>query len=161
MAMLAGLSTLNVRLSVGFETVTGQKPTEFVLRHRINSIGGISIESETIDASALEDLVERSVAGRATSGGNFTVAFNASDETIAEWEQTIEDYQEASTNNLRMWIQVSHPNMARAFFIVAQPPQLLPMPDFGQNELLVMELPLTIEEFVGLDTKVSPTDDAA
>ena len=161
MAMLAGLSTLNVKLSVGFETVSGQKPTEFNVLHRINSIGGISIEPETIDASALEDLVERSVAGRATSGGNFTVAFNATDETIAEWEETIGDYEEASGNGLRMWLQVSHPSMSQSFFIVAQPPQLLPMPDFGQNELLVMELPLSIEEYRELEAKVEPTDEAA
>ena len=80
--MLAGLSTLGAKVSVGFETVAGQKPTDFVVRHRINSIGGISIEPETIDASALEDFVERSVAGRATSGGNFTVAFNATDDYL-------------------------------------------------------------------------------
>ena len=159
--MLAGLSALGVKLSVGFETVSGQKPTEFNVHHRINSIGGISIEPETIDASALEDFVERSVAGRATSGGNFTVAFNATDETIAEWETTIEDYQEASANQLRMWVQIAHPNMSRAFFVVAQPPLQLPMPDIGQNELFVMELPLTIEEYVGLDTKVTATDSDA
>lgn len=159
--MLAGLSTLGVTLSVGFETVAGQKPSEFVVRHRINSIGGISIEPETIDASALEDAVERSVAGRATGLGNFTVGFNATDETIAEWEDTIEEYQTASASQLRMWVQISHPSMARSFYVVAQPPLQLPMPDFGQNELLVMELPLTIEEYRGMDTKVEATDSEA
>ncbi len=161
MAMLAGLSTLGVQFSVGFETVSGQKPTEFNVLHRINSIGGISIEPETIDASALEDTVERSVAGRATSGGSFTVGFNAQEQTISEFEQMIEDYQEASANQLRMWVQIAHPSMSRAFFVVAQPPLQLPMPDFGQNELLVMEVPLTIEEYVGLDTKVAATDSEA
>lgn len=159
--MLAGLSTLGVKVSVGFETVAGQKPTDFVVRHRINSIGGISIEPETIDASAIEDLVERSVAGRATTGGKFPIAFNATMETIGEWKETIADYQEASANGLRMWLQVSHPSMNQAFFIVAQPPQLLPMPDFGQNELLVMELPLAIEEYRELEAKVEPTDSEA
>lgn len=159
--MLAGLSTLGVKVSVGFETVAGQKPTDFVVRHRINSVGGISIEPETIDASAIEDLVERVIAGRASTGGSFPIAFNATMETIAEWKETIADYQEASENGLRMWLQVSHPSMSQAFFIVAQPPQLLPMPDFGQNELLVMELPLAIEEYRELETKVEPTDSEA
>ena len=45
--------------------------------------------------------------------------------------------------------------------MVAQPPLQLPMPDFGQNELLVMEVPLTIEDYVGLDTKVTATDSDA
>lgn len=159
--MQAGLSTLGVTLSVGFETVAGQKPTEFHVRHRINSIGGISISPETIDASALEDLAERSVAGRATTGGNFPVVYNVTEETLAEWEQTIEDYQEASANQLRMWIQIAHPSMKRAYFIVAQPPQIIPMPDFDQNGLLTNELPMTIEEYVGLDTKVAAIDSEA
>ena len=156
--MLAGLSTLGVVVSVGFETVAGQKPTDFVVRHRINSVGGISISPETIDASALEDLAERSVAGRATTGGNFPISYNVTDETIAEWEETIEDYQEASANGLRMWVQIAHPSMQRAYFVVAQPPLIIPMPDFDQNGLLVNELPMTIEDYKGLDTKVAPTD---
>ena len=159
--MLAGLSTLGVKVSVGFETVAGQKPTDFVVRHRIKSVGGISITPETIDASALEDLAERSVAGRATTGGNFPISFNATDETVAEWEQTIEEYQTASANGLRMWVQIAHPSMQRAFFVVAQPPQVIPMPDWDENSLLVMELPMTIEEYKGLETKVAPTDSEA
>jgi hypothetical protein len=35
------------------------------------------------------------------------------------------------------------------------------MPDFGQNELLVMELPLAIEEYRELEAKVEPTDSEA
>lgn len=153
---IAGVSTLGITLSYGIETVAGQKPGAFKLLNRINSIGGITIEPETIDASALEDLVERSVAGRGTTGGTFPVSINVTDETINEWETLIEAYNEKDTT-VRMWFQISSPYLTNAYFIAGQPPQEIPMPDFGQNELLVAELPITIDEYVGMSAKVAPT----
>jgi hypothetical protein len=157
----AGISSLGVKLSYGIETTKGVKPTEFNVVHRINSIGGISIEPETIDASALEDTVTRSVAGRGTSAGQFTIGVNITNDTIAEWEQVIADYTDVMDDGLRVWWQVSSPNLERAYFIAAQPPLEIPMPDIGQNELMVVEIPLTIDQFLGMDTKVTPTDSEA
>ena len=153
---IAGVSTLGITLSYGVESVAGQKPSAFKLLNRINSIGGITIEPETIDASALEDLVERSVAGRGTTGGTFPVSINVTDETITEWDALIEEYNEKDTTK-RMWFQISSPYLTNAYFIAGQPPQEIPMPDFGQNELLVAELPITIDEYVGMSAKVAPT----
>lgn len=154
----AGISTLGVKLSYGVETTAGVKPTTFDVLHRINSIGGISIEPETIDASALEDTVTRSVAGRGTSAGNFTIGVNVTNDTIAEWEKVIADYKEVMDDGLRVWWQVSSPSLERAYYIAAQPPLEIPMPDIGQNELLVVEIPLTIDEFLGMQAKVEPND---
>lgn len=157
----AGISTLGVQLSYGIETSAGVKPTAFNVVHRINSIGGITIEPETIDASALEDSVTRSVAGRGTSAGNFTIGVNATNATIAEWEQVIAEYKEIMDDGLRVWWQVSSPSLDRAYFVAAQPPLEIPMPDFSQNELLVVEIPLTIDQFLGMQEKVTPTDSEA
>lgn len=154
----AGISTLGVKLSYGIEATAGVKPAEFNVLHRINSIGGISIEPETIDASALEDPVTRSVAGRGTSAGNFTIGVNVTNDTIAEWEQVIADYEEVMDDGLRVWWQVSSPSLEKAYYIAAQPPLEIPMPDIGQNELLVVEIPLTIDEFLGMQAKVEPND---
>lgn len=154
----AGISTLGVILSYGIEATAGVKPAEFSVLHRISSIGGITIEPETIDASALEDTVTRSVAGRGTSAGNFTIGVNVTNDTIAEWEQVIADYEAVMDDGLRVWWQVSSPSLERAYFIAAQPPLEIPMPDIGQNELLVVEIPLTIDEFLGMQAKVEPTD---
>lgn len=152
----AGVSTLGIRFSYGVEASAGEKPAAFKVLNRINSIGGITIEPETIDASALEDLVERSVAGRGTTGGTFPVGINITDETIDEWEELISTYQDL-TPGLRMWFQISSPYLTNAYFVAGQPPLQIPMPDFGQNELLVAELPITIDEYVGMDAKVEPT----
>ncbi len=152
----AGVSTLGIRFSYGVETTAGEKPATFTVLNRINSIGGITIEPETIDASALEDLVERSVSGRGTTGGTFPVGINITDETINEWEDLISTYQ-GLTPGLRMWFQISSPYLTNAYFVAGQPPLEIPMPDFGQNELLVAELPITIDEYVGMSAKVEPT----
>ena len=152
----AGVSSLEITLSYGIETSAGTKPTDFKLLNRINAIGGITIEPETIDASALEDKVERSVAGRGTTGGTFPITINLTDETIAEWETLIEAYQEMGSG-LRMWFQISSPYLERAFFVTGQPPLEIPMPDMSQNELLTAELPITIDEYIGMEAKVVPT----
>ena len=153
----SGVSSLGITVSYGIETVAGDKPSTFTLLNRINAIGGITIEPETIDASALEDLVERSVAGRGTTGGTFPISFNVTDETINEMEGMISAYQEL-TPGLRMWYQISSPYLTNAFYVSGQPPLEIPMPDFGQNELLVAELPITIDEYVGMSAKVAPTE---
>lgn len=69
-AAVPGLSTLGITLSYGVETVAGQKPTTFTVLHRCNDIPEITLETETIDASALEDLQSRYIAGRQDTGGD-------------------------------------------------------------------------------------------
>ena len=60
---LAGISTLGITFGYGAETTAGEKPSAFKQLTRINAIGGITIENEQIDASALEDAVSRYVQG--------------------------------------------------------------------------------------------------
>lgn len=71
---ISGVSTLGVTLSYGVETTAGQKPAAFTTLPRVNEISGIELDTETIDASALEDYQERSIAGRQSTGGKLLVA---------------------------------------------------------------------------------------
>ena len=151
----AGLSSLGILGGYGVETTPGDKPSSFSVLTRLGAIGGINLEAEQIDASALEDFITRTIAGREDTGSSFTVTVNMTNETIAEWEQLISDY-EALTGGLRMWFEVWSPYLTDAFFVVFQPPKHIPMPDFSQNELMTMEMTLTIEEYIGLDTAVKP-----
>ena len=151
---LAGISTLGITFGYGVETAAGQKPTSFKQLTRINSIGGITVENEQIDASAIEDKVSRYVQGRGDTGGSFAVGVNFTPETMTEWEEVISEYEEAKNGGKRMWFETIIPGFTDAFFCVAQPPQAIPQPEMGQNELLVVEFPLSIEEYIGMDTKV-------
>lgn len=154
---LAGISTLGITFGYGVETVAGEKPTAFNHLTRINSIGGITIENEQIDASALEDYVSRYIQGRGDTGGTFTVGVNFTPETLSEWEEVIEAYNTAKNSGLRMWFQTIIPGFDESDFVVAQPPTKIPSPEKSQNELLVVEMNLTIEEYVGFEEKVAFT----
>ena len=154
--MEAGISTLGITFSYGVEETAGTKPTEFTLLHRINNIGGINLETEQIDASALEDMVSRYVQGRADTGGSFPVTVNFTDETAEEWATLISAYKGLAEGK-RMWFQTTSPYLAKSFFVVAQPPLQIPQPEFGQNGLLTVDMNLVIEEYKGTDTKVQPT----
>ncbi len=149
----AGISTLGITFGYGVETTEGTKPTSFKQLTRINAIGGISIELEQIDASALEDLITRYVKGRADTGGSVAITVNLTNETLAEWKALIAAYKGLSDGK-RMWFVTIVPGLNDSFFFVAQPPEQIPQPEFSQNELLTVDMNLTIEELIGADTAV-------
>ena len=158
---ISGVSTLGVTLSYGVETTAGTKPETFTLLPRVNAISGIELDVETIDASALEDYQERSISGRQSTGGDWSVTFNLTTETEAIIETMLEAAATATAANKRTWFQVISPNLTKSFFVVAQPGTKIPMPDFSQNELLTGEISITIDEYIGQDTKVTPADASA
>ena len=152
----AGISTLGITFGYGTETTAGTKPTSFKQLTRINALGGINIEPEQIDASALEDEITRYVKGRADTGGAFAVTVNFTSDTVKEWQDLITAYK-ALSGGKRMWFETIIPGITNSFFVVAQPPEVIPQPEIGQNELLTVEMNLTIEEYKGLDTSVAFT----
>ena len=156
-ATISGVSTLGITFGYGVETVAGTKPEEFTRLHRINAIGGITIENEQIDSSALEDLVTRYVRGRADTGGSFPVTVNFTTETNEEWKAVLQAY-DGLDGGKRMWFETIIPGFTEAFFVIAQPPTAIPQPEIGQNELLTVEMNLTIEEYKGMDAKVELTE---
>ena len=152
----AGISTLGITFGYGTETTAGTKPTSFKQLTRINALGGINIEPEQIDASALEDFITRYVKGRADTGGSFPVTVNFTSDTVKEWKDLITAYK-ALSDGKRMWFETIIPGVTNSFFVIAQPPEEIPQPEIGQNELLTVEMNLTIEEYKGLDTSVEFT----
>ena len=152
----AGISTLGITFGYGTETTAGTKPTSFKQLTRINALGGINIEPEQIDASALEDEITRYVKGRADTGGSFAVTVNFTSDTVKEWQDLITAYK-ALSGGKRMWFETIIPGVTNSFFVIAQPPEEIPQPEIGQNELLTVEMNLTIEEYKGLDASVEFT----
>ncbi|MCD7724290.1 MAG: hypothetical protein LUI12_01835 [Clostridiales bacterium] len=153
---LAGVSTLGILFGYAVETTAGTKPAAFNLLTRINNVAGISLETEQIDASALEDLVTRYVAGRQDTGGTWSVTVNITDDTIAEWTSLISASTTAEEDGLSTWFEVWSPYHEKAFYVVAQPPKEIPMPELAQNELETVEMTLTINEYKGMDTAIKP-----
>lgn len=154
-ADIAGVSTLGVKFAFGVEETIGVKPTTFKQLTRINSIGEISLSPETIDASALEDMVERDVAGRTSTGGTYDVVVNLTATTEAEWKKLIEIYQ-ALTDGKQIWFETWSPYLTNGFFVVGQPPLQIPQPSVDQNGLMTCTMPITISNYKGLLPKVDP-----
>lgn len=151
---VAGLASLGIRLGYAAESTKGTKPTAFTGLTRINTVGGITVDPEAIDASALEDPITRNIKGRAETGGSWPVTVNITNDTIAEWTTLIATYK-ALTDGKRMWFELYHPELEKAFFVIAQPPEQIPMPESSQNGLWTVDINLTIEEYKGLDEKVA------
>ncbi len=154
---IPGLSTLGVKFGYAAESSQGVKPSAFTWLERCNAIDGIELTTETIDASALEDFVTKSIAGRQDTGGTWSVTFNLTADTTTQLEAMISAYETAKASNLQMWFEVWHPDMTNGFFVVAEPPRKLPMPSFDQNSLQTIALTFTIVEYKGQDTAIEPT----
>lgn len=155
---LAGLSSLGVKFGYAVETTAGTKPAAFTQLERCNSVAGIALSTENIDASALEDLVTRYVPGRQDSGGQWNVTFNYTEEVEAQLKAMIAAYEAgiAESTPLNTWFEVWFPDTNKAFFVVAAPPKKLPMPEVSQNSLQTIELTFTINEYKGTDTAIEP-----
>ena len=154
---IPGLSTLGIKFSYGIETTAGTKPTTFTLLERCSEIAGITLETEQIDVSTLEDFISRYVAGRQDTGGTWEVTFNITDETVEQLESMMEASATAQESGKQTWFQVSHPSMQKAFFVIAQPGTQIPLPDMAQNGAMTGAISLVIFEYKGMDTKVAPT----
>lgn len=142
----AGLSTLGVKLYYALAE-GGTKPTTgYSQLTRINGIGEASVTPENIDASALEDLSTKYIAGRSSVSDTFEVTINLTDETETEWEAIL---------GKKVCFMVAVPGLTKAFFVIATVPTALPMPAVDQNGLLTMTVGCTVNEFIGLDEAVT------
>lgn len=151
---MADLTTLGVTFHYGVETVAGTKPTSFTWLKRCNSIGGISLDTEQIDVSALEDYITQYASGRQDTGGTWEVTFNLSKDVITALKKLMTDAATGKTKGFRTWFEVVFPELDDAFFVIADPGKNIPLSDIGQNEAATIPLTLIIQEYKGLDTKV-------
>lgn len=158
----AGVSTNGVVFSFGKggSSKDGTKPTSMTQLDRINAIGGISISDEVIDASALEDALTRNIKGRGDTGGSFPVTVNVTDETINEWKAVIDAYNKKS-NTEALWFQTIIPGLTDAFWVIAEPPSIIPQPEIAKNGLLTVEMNMTIVDYIGTAEKIVPTANPA
>lgn len=152
---MADLTTLGVTFGFGVENTAGTKPTTFTQLKRCNSIGGISLETEQIDVSALEDYITQYAAGRQDTGGTWEVTFNMSADTIAAIEDLYEKASTAKEGGKGVWFQVQFPDLSDAFFVIAETGRAIPLPEIAQNEAATIPITLVISEYKGLDTKVA------
>lgn len=152
----AGISTLGVKFGWGIGS-GDTKPSAFTWLERANSVGGVSLDTEQIDASALEDEISRYIAGRQDTGGTFAVTFNLTSEVVTQLEAMITAYN-GLTAGQKMWTEVWSPYLTDGFFAIVQAPKHIPQPDMSQNELMTVEMTFILEEYKGMSAGVEPTN---
>lgn len=123
-----------------------------------SSIGGISLDTEQIDVSALEDFITQYAAGRQDTGGTWEIEFIMDpDKSVKQIKKLYEDSKTNKGKGLATWFQVIFPDMADAFFVVAECGREIPMPEIAQNEAATMSISLIINSYKGLIAKVAPS----
>lgn len=143
--------------SYAVETTAGTRPTEgYTQLPRCNDISEITLETETIDASALEDYQSRYIAGRQDTGGTWDVTFNLTNETVKIIETMLKAANDGLKESKRTWFQVYFPSLEKAFFVCGQPGTKVPLPAVAQNELLTGAISIAIDEYYGLANKIDP-----
>lgn len=148
-----GISTLGVRLAWAPGTPqTLPTSSQVTWLTRINATSEITIEPEVIDASSLEDFTEKSIAGRASTGGTYTVTVNETDETQAEWAEVFT----ASAAGEGVWLVEYVPGLAKCNYIFVQTPTIYPKSAKDQNSLLTVDIQCTIVEYHGYDELITP-----
>lgn len=157
-ANIAAVSTLGMKLGYAVETTAGTQPTTFKWLQRATRIGAIDLTTETLDASAIEDLITRSIAGRQDTGGDWDFDFFLTNETEPIYQGMLDKAKEGLAENKRTWFTVWSPYLDKAFFIIAQPGGTIPMPEIEGNTTLEVTLTLALDEYKGLMTAVEPTD---
>lgn len=73
-ATISGLSSLGMELGMGAYSSNDSLANAFTKMGRINAIGGIELDQETIDSSAIVDSVSQYVEGRSDTGKLLSVA---------------------------------------------------------------------------------------
>ena len=153
---MARLTTLGVTFSYGIEETAGTKPTSFTQIEEASSIGGISLDTEQIDVSALEDYITKYAAGRQDTGGTWEIEFIMDPEkSVTQIQELYKKSKDAKSKGMATWFQVSFPDMLNAFFVTAECGSEIPMPEIAANEAATMSISLIISEYKGLMSKVA------
>ena len=153
---MARLTTLGVTFSYGIEETAGTKPTSFTQIEEASSIGGISLDTEQIDVSALEDYITKYAAGRQDTGGAWEIEFIMDPEkSVTQIQELYKKSKEAKAEGKATWFQVSFPDMSNAFFVTAECGREIPMPEIAANEAATMSISLIISDYKGLMAKVA------
>ena len=144
-----------VKLYYGIETTAGTKPATFTQLELASSIGGITLDTEQIDVSALEDFITQYAAGRQDTGGTWEVEFIMDpDKSVSQIKTLYSASAEARAEGKATWFEVVFPDMTDAFYVIGECGREVPMPEIAQNEAATMSISIIINEYKGLAAKV-------
>lgn len=150
------LTTIGVKLGYAVEATAGTKPTAFTWLERCKSIGGITLTTDKIDLTALEDRIKQYAEGVADTGGDWELTFGLNDDVVTALTTLRSESVEGKAAGKATWFDVWFPGLAKSFFIIAEP-GMIPMPEIGVGSPAEININCTINEYKGLETAIEPT----
>lgn len=136
-----GVSTLEMALNYFADSTTRPSSGDGTTLGRINGIGEISVSTEAIDASALEDKSTKRIAGRDDVSETWEITVNVTNETLAAWQ---------SIKGQTKWFRAKpNANLSYAYWVRATVPNTLPLSGADQNALLTMAITLVVVDTDG------------
>lgn len=155
---IPGLSTLGITVGYALVTTMASLPNAMTTLPRCNSIDGIEITPNSIDASALEDYVTQRVAGRSDIPETWNLTFNNTPEVRTALNAAITAYTGSTSADKVLAIEVYDPkDTAGAFWVFVQPPTMLSMSELAQNSLKTIQFSVTPVKVYGYAAGVAPT----
>lgn len=151
------LTTIGVKVGYAVETIKGTKPTAFAQLKRCKAVGGITLDTDSIDVTALEDKIKQYAEGIADTGGNWELTFGLNDDVITDLTTLREKSVEGKSTGKATWFDVWFPNLASSFYVKAEP-GMIPMPDISTSSAAEISISCTINEYIGLESAIEPKD---
>lgn len=149
------LTTLGVKFGYAVESTAGTKPTAFIQIKNCKQIGGINLESDSIDTTPLEAKVRRYAKGLQDTGGTWPITFGLNDEFIAAWDALLTTSETGKAAGKATWFEVWIPDLTKAFYVTAEP-GALPLPDIDVSAALEVQTSNVINDYKGLDAAIEP-----
>ena len=144
MARGVALSTAGVAIKYAVETSANTRPTTgFTRIHDIKEVPDFNPEPETIEATDLEETEYKFyVAGLKDVGGALGFLANFTQTLQTQWEEIVEEYNEAATAGKRMWFEISHPKLTKSVFFAGEPSPM-GLPSMSVSSILETTLYIT------------------
>ena len=124
--MAIELLSAGAKLAWAVEVTAGTRPTIGYTRVRgVKSIPDFNPEPATHQVTDLSDTEwHRSIDGLKDVGGSVAFNCNHTEDFENDWDEVCDIYEESRTKGLRIWWQIWHPDLTRAFFFAGNPTRL-------------------------------------
>ena len=139
------LSTIGVKFGWAVEKTAGEKPTAFKWIKRCNKIAGLNITKDKLDTTCFEDKIKTYIAGVGDTGG--------------AWNELLEKSEAGAEEGKATWADIFIPGFG-SYFVKFEPGEI-PLPDLEPNSKLDIQIANVVNEYIGLNEAIEPTETVA
>lgn len=149
--MALEITTVGASVSYAVEATAGTRPTSgFTKIPDVNTAPEIALDVDALDASNIEDLITRYVAGRQDPGGAKAFTLNHTEAAITAWATLCTASATAKASGKLTWIQYKYPSPAsKAFFFAIDPVTPLGNAGIEQNSVSTLNATFVVTKVEG------------